>query len=64
MRFSSLTRPPKVSVEQLFQASARFPACCGRRTALSATRPLILLGHGGGRHKKDPGHHWSSPTAS
>jgi hypothetical protein len=34
--------------------STRFPACCGRRDGAMGARPLVLMGHGGGQHKKAP----------
>ena len=52
MRFSSQTSSDGV-VEQLFSLGA-IPGVLWTPEGATGTRPLILLGHGGGQHKKSP----------
>ncbi|MDT0399112.1 MULTISPECIES: alpha/beta hydrolase [Streptomyces] len=53
MRFSSETSSDGVR-EQLFTLG-EIPGVLWTPAGAAGTRPLILMGHGGGRHKKDPG---------
>ncbi|MEV5439446.1 alpha/beta hydrolase [Streptomyces sp. NPDC052682] len=53
MRFTSATSSDGVR-EQLFTLG-EIPGVLWTPDVGTGTRPLILLGHGGGRHKKDPG---------
>ncbi|MDQ8702825.1 alpha/beta hydrolase [Streptomyces sp. LHD-70] len=53
MRFTSQTSSDGVS-EQLFTLG-EIPGVLWTPTDAAGTRPLILMGHGGGQHKKAPG---------
>jgi dienelactone hydrolase len=53
MRFTSATSPGGVS-EQLFTLG-EIPGVLWTPEDAAGTRPLILMGHGGGQHKKAPG---------
>ncbi|MCX4622100.1 MULTISPECIES: dienelactone hydrolase family protein [Streptomyces] len=53
MRFTSRTSSDGVS-EQLFTLG-EIPGVLWTPEGATGTRPLILIGHGGGRHKKAPG---------
>src|SRR5262245_38407428 len=53
MRFTSQTSSDGVR-EQLF-SSGEIPGVLWTPEGAAGTRPLILMGHGGGRHKKAPG---------
>jgi dienelactone hydrolase len=52
MRFTAETSSDGVS-EQLFTLG-EIPGVLWTPDGATGTRPLVLLGHGGGRHKKDP----------
>ncbi|MER7046504.1 dienelactone hydrolase family protein [Streptomyces jumonjinensis] len=57
MRFTSQTSSDGVT-EQLFTSSFTFgeiPGVLWTPDGTAGTRPLILMGHGGGQHKKAPG---------
>src|SRR5258708_40256688 len=53
MRFTSETSSGGVS-EQLFTLG-EIPGVLWTPESVAGTRPLILMGHGGGQHKKTPG---------
>src|SRR5258708_11340947 len=53
MRFTSETSSGGVS-EQLFTLG-EIPGVLWTPEGAAGTRPLILMGHGGGQHKKTPG---------
>jgi dienelactone hydrolase len=57
MRFTSQTSSDGVT-EQLFTltfASGAIPGVLWTPEGAAGTRPLVLMGHGGGQHKKAPG---------
>ncbi len=54
MRFTSQTSPSGGVCEQLF-ALGEIPGVLWTPEGAAGTRPLILMGHGGGQHKKAPG---------
>lgn len=53
MHFTSETSSDGIR-EQLFVVDET-PAALWTPDGPAATRPLVLLGHGGGEHKKEPG---------